>query len=105
MPGVVDDRSGARARVVLAEELSRLQLEMTSRTPNVTSIYDCCHSARMSRDATLIPRALDGFGVSVGDLEHRWRALREAPWPGTGGVDSNPDAVRVVACSADESAY
>ena len=57
------DRSGARARVVLAEELSLLQLELTSRTPNVTSIYDCCHSARMSRDATLIPRALDGSGL------------------------------------------
>ena len=99
------DRSEDRARVVLAEELSRLQADLTGRTPNVTSIYDCCHSARMSRDATLIPRALDGFGLPVADLHARWRALREASWPVTGGVDSNPEAVRVVACSADESAY
>lgn len=99
------DRSGDQARVVLAEELSRLQLELTGRTPNVTSIYDCCHSARMSRDATLIPRAIDGSALPTADIERRWRALRDTPWPAAGGVDGNPDAVRMVACSADESAY
>jgi hypothetical protein len=98
------DRSAERARVVLAEELSRLQLELTARTPNVTSVYDCCHSARMSRDARLIPRAVDGFGLPVADLQRRWREQR-VPWPDTAGIDSNPDAVRVVACSVDEVAY
>jgi tetratricopeptide (TPR) repeat protein len=104
VPTDFHDRSGNRARCVLAEELSRLQLELTARTPNVTTILDCCHSARMSRDATLIPRAVDGFGLPTADLLRRWREQR-AGWPDTAGIDSNPHAVRVVACSADESAY
>ena len=62
------DRSGERVRVVLAEELSLLQGELTARTPNVTSIYDCCHSARMSRDAALVPRALDGTSAASRDI-------------------------------------
>lgn len=99
------DRSAGRARCILAEELSRLQLELTGRSVNVTTVLDCCHSARMSRDATLIPRATDAFGFPLEDLQRRWRDLRQGRWPHRAGIDGNPDAVRVVACSADETAY
>ena len=104
VPTDFDDRSRERVRCVLAEELSALQLELTQRTTNVTTILDCCHAARMSRDALLIPRAIDGLGLPVNDLERRWRKLRE-DGPHSTGADSNPDAVRVVACAPDQSAY
>ncbi|WP_066953742.1 caspase family protein [Streptomyces lushanensis] len=51
LPTDFDDRSGSGARCVLAEELSLLQLELTEKTRDVTVILDCCHAARMSRDA------------------------------------------------------
>ena len=47
VPTDIDDRSHDRFNGVLAEELSAMQRELTGRTPNVTTIIDCCHSARM----------------------------------------------------------
>src|SRR6478609_7985412 len=34
---------------ILAEELSVMQHDLTERTRNVTTVFDCCHSARMFR--------------------------------------------------------
>lgn len=106
VPWDIDDRSDERFRGVLAQELSLLQLQLTDRTPNVTTILDCCHSARMSRDPSMLPKA-DGQVAAFpwADLERRWAALKEDPRALDSAGDSNPLAVRMVACSPDESAY
>ena len=49
VPTDVEDRADGRFHAVLAQELSLLQRQLTDKTPNVTTILDCCHSARMSR--------------------------------------------------------
>ena len=105
VPTDIDDRSGDTFRGLLSQELSQLQRELTDKTANVTTILDCCHSARMSRAAAMIPKA-DGQITAFpwADLERRWAALEAGPAGGAGG-DDNPLAVRVVACSPDQSAY
>jgi hypothetical protein len=100
VPTDIADTSDGRARCVLAEELSLWQRQLTARTANVTVILDCCHSARMSRRADVVPKALDPE-LPPDDLVQRWRELR-ADLP---AGDANPDAVRLTACGADESAY
>ncbi|MEJ2887704.1 caspase family protein [Actinomycetospora aeridis] len=104
VPTDIEDVSGDRARCVLAEELSLLQLELTRRTTNVTTILDCCHSARMSRTPEALPRALD-VDLPRTDLLRRWADLRADPLLASVTTDSNPHAVRVVACSPAELAY
>jgi hypothetical protein len=105
VPWDIDDRSGGGFRGLLAEELSMLQWELTQATTNVTTILDCCHSARMSRDPAMIPKADDRIAVPWPTVGERWAALRRDL--DTAGVttDANPHAVQVVACSPDQSAY
>ncbi|HET9442079.1 MAG TPA: caspase family protein, partial [Acidimicrobiales bacterium] len=110
VPTDFHDRSGGRFRAVLAEELSLLQLELTGKTANVTTILDCCHSARMSRDTAVIPKAVateasdhvEGFPWA--DVDKRWSEARGRAAE-MAVADANPLAVRLVACSPDESAY
>lgn len=106
VPTDIDDRSDERFRGVLAQELSQLQHELTEKTVNVTTILDCCHSARMSRDPAMVPKA-DGQIAAFpwADLERRWAALRSNGTSSAPAGDSNPLAVRIVACSPDQSAY
>jgi hypothetical protein len=104
VPTDIDDRSDSRFRGLLAQELSLLQLELTDKTPNVTTILDCCHSARMSRAPSMLPKAnnqLSGFPWE--EVARRWRAARDDARASS--ADSNQLAVRVVACSPDQSAY
>src|SRR5260370_23207160 len=62
-PTDIDDVGGGAFRGLLAEELSQLQWALTEKTDNVTTILDCCHSARMSRDPTMLPKARDRAGA------------------------------------------
>jgi Caspase domain len=105
VPWDIDDRSDGGFRGLLAEEVSMLQWELTQKTTNVTTILDCCHSARMSRDPAMIPKADDRITVPWPTVGERWAALRRDL--DTAGVttDANPHAVQVVACSPDQSAY
>ncbi|RSM88691.1 caspase family protein [Kibdelosporangium aridum] len=102
VPTDADDRSDERARCVLAEELSLLQWDLTEKTENVTVILDCCHAARMSRRGAALPKANDQLAFPEEDLVQRWRAARAANGM---SADGNPNAVRVVACSPDQSAF
>ena len=88
---------------VLAEELSADQRRLAARSVNVTTILDCCHSARMSRrpDAVVRGRALS---VPLLGAAARAQAAREVA-PGPPGQDANPDAVRLVACGSQQSAW
>ena len=99
----VDDWRG-----ITAWELSIKQTELTNRTPNVTVILDCCHSAQLSRNESVvgaIPRALP-HPVTTG-FDHHLQALREAHKEKFDAVDpiGNQHAVRLVACGQSETAF
>lgn len=89
-------------RGLLSLELSRLQSRLTAKTGNVTTILDCCHSGLMSRDASFIPKGisrefpLDAALARLAEIE-ALTADRAS--------DGNPDAVRVVACAPNQSAF
>ncbi len=89
-------------RGITAFELSARLAGLTARTRNVTVILDCCHSAWMSRDPDLRVKAL--YRPVYADItEHVARIRRDERYrPAPLG---NPDAVRVVACAPDESAF
>jgi hypothetical protein len=94
---------GAEFRGILAEELSVMQHALTERTCNVTTIFDCCHSARMFRGPDAVPRALVQRELPWEAVSARWQAVQA-----TGRVaaaDANPFAVQLVACAPDQSAY
>jgi hypothetical protein len=99
-----DWETGGGFRGILNVELSALMAELTARTKNVAVILDCCHAAQMSRAAdpsALAPRALPrAWADGVDDfLAHHPLDLSRMH------VESNPDAVRLVATQADRSAY
>ena len=103
VPTDIDDRSGGEFRGILAEELSALQRQLTDKTENVISIFDCCHSARMFRDPSIVPKANDHLGFPWEAVAARWDEVRAR-----GGIDLgdvNPFAVQVVACGPAQSAY
>jgi hypothetical protein len=106
IPTDYEDRDEGEFRGVLAEELSALQWELTEKTPNVTTILDCCHSARMSRDASLLPKAREHIGGFPWEaVRGRWETVQTSYKANGIDLDSNPDAVRIVACAPEQSAY
>lgn len=101
VPTDMDQTTEEDFRGILDFELSRLLAELTLRTRNVTVILDCCHSARMSRDPVMVPRALPkswflGIPHHVAALQSR-DDFRD--------VESNPFAVRLAAAGIHQSAY
>ena len=99
-----DWATGGAFRGILSAELSAMLAELTARTKNVAVILDCCHAAQMSRAAdpgAFVPRALPrAWADGVADfLAHHPIDLTRVH------VESNPDAVRLVATEADRSAY
>jgi hypothetical protein len=100
-------------RGILAEELRALQLALSTKTDNVTTILDCCHSALMSRDPTLVARFLQRSWTELrpGAIA-RWKEADEGLRAAlaSSGIDhedfeSNQRAVRLVACLPSESAF
>ncbi len=98
-----DAPAGGGFAGILAEELSVLQQGLTERTRNVTTVLDCCHSARMSRGASMLPRALVERELPWEDVAARWHAVQAGGR--VAAADANPDAVQLVACAPDQSAY
>jgi Caspase domain len=92
-------------RGISALEMSVHVAELTRRTRNVSVILDCCYSSRMARDTTLVPRALprDSY-VDVAAHLTRIDAAGLARRL-SGDVESNPDAVRLVAAGPTEQAF
>ena len=87
---------------LLAEELSDLQWRLTDRTTNVTLILDCCHSGYMARSADLVPKAISRSFPAAGV---RARLASLPPARRDTARDTNPYAVRIVACQPEQSAY
>ncbi|MEZ4382260.1 MAG: caspase family protein [Nannocystaceae bacterium] len=105
---VPTDHSREAFRGILTAELSALLAELTTRTRNVTCVFDCCHAANMLRgDRSYRPRALPGRPWAVGfDAHVAW--LREQGYDLSRrgeAVESNPNALRLFACKASQSAY
>jgi hypothetical protein len=93
-------------RGIASAELSALLARLTELTANATVILDCCHAARMSRDASLRVRSLPELASYEAVRAHVDR-LRQTGRLGPEQLRSagNPRAVRVVACATGESAY
>jgi hypothetical protein len=110
LPTDIDDTSADDFRGLFAEDLTLLQYRLTKKTPNVTTILDCCHSARMSRDPRVLPKAFTG-GWPAAAVAKRYVAVADAMTKARADAgddawfDSNPLAVRLVACGPSESAY
>lgn len=90
-------------------ELSMNLERLTRKTHNVTVILDCCHSAHMSRDGERTRAQLRALPqVRHTDAIAHLAALRQR-YPDAVNVLApswtNPHAVRMVACGADESAH
>ncbi|GAA3039797.1 caspase family protein [Actinokineospora globicatena] len=88
-------------------ELSVLLSRLTERTRNATVILDCCHSEAMSRDpetgaaARAWPRAIPPH-LARAHLDSLRRGSLDLTRLDPSG---NPNAVRVVACAANQLAY
>jgi hypothetical protein len=102
VPWDIESSTDDDFRGLLAEEISSLQWRLTEKTHNVTTILDCCHSGYMARDAMLLPKSISKEFPVAGLL------ARVASVPAEhrdGGRDTNPYAVRIVACQPEQSAY
>jgi hypothetical protein len=91
-------------RGIAAPELSALLGELTSRTRNVTTVLDCCFAAGMARGVGPLVKALAApprleVGPHLRRLSAQGRAL------GGPDVESNPDAIRLMASGVDQPAY
>jgi hypothetical protein len=113
LPTDIDETDAENFRGILADELSILQWRLTMRTANVTTLLDCCYSARMSRDVGANAPRVRGWDARwpIGAVVRRWQAaiggfhrLRET-YPGSAAYDANPLAVRMVACNSHQRAY
>ncbi|MFF8392757.1 caspase domain-containing protein [Streptomyces sp. NPDC016172] len=100
-------------RGILAEELSALQWRLTLRTPDVTTVLDCCFSARMAREAVRDGMRVRGWDAKwpKAAVARRWdsagaefRRLRDEH-PHADWFDANPHAVRLVACGSHQRAH
>ena len=104
---VPTDHTRESFRGVLSAELAAILAELSAKTANVTSILDCCHSARVLRGERIRPKALPGKPWIVGIDEHiRW--LREQGYDlsaRAADVEGNANTVRLAACMSSESAY
>lgn len=92
-------------RGITAAELSVLLARLTQRSRNATVVLDCCHSAHMSRDRELTAKALSravSHHLIASHVDNLRRGgLRLDLWTPPG----NPNAVRIVACAPEQSAY
>jgi Caspase domain len=111
VPTDMDDSDVGDFRGVLSEELTGYQRRLTDAfvslgsLPNVTTILDCCHSGYMARAVDVVQKSIDAESKGF-----RMRGIREHAAQLSGvaaiaGLATNRDAVRVVACQSEESAF
>ncbi|MFI5911025.1 caspase family protein [Dactylosporangium sp. NPDC051541] len=105
VPSDFEETKDGDFRGITSIELSVKLAELTRRTGNVAVAFDCCHSAHMTRDLDLRPRALlhsthyDAIGEHLAGLERR--GLRKI----ARDLEGNREAVRLMACEPQQSAY
>ncbi len=86
-------------RGLMDDDLSSLQAQLTDKTENVTTILDCCHAALMSRGQQRVKAHERSWVRGVVEYLERRGALHHRH------QESNPLAVRLVACERHQSAY
>jgi hypothetical protein len=91
-------------RGIMSQELSALLAQLTQKTRNATVILDCCHAARMSRGPNLVPRAWPRASLINIDKHLKELAAQGITLDAV-DMESNPNAVRLVAAAPEESAY
>lgn len=99
-------------RGLLSEELTDYQRRMTDafrqlgEVPNVTTILDCCHSGYMARGSDAVIKSVDfsepRMFRTLGMRQHAEQLGLLVP---STGLTTNPDAIRIVACQPDQSAF
>ncbi len=104
VPFDIDESTEDDFRGITSLELSMLLARLTDKTKNVTVILDCCHAARMSRDLSLMPKALPKPWF-VGVEAHLEKLSSQGISAAQLDIESNPDAIRLVAAGVNESAY
>ncbi len=104
VPTDIDESTAEDFRGITSIELSSLLARLCQRTLNVTAIFDCCHSARISRGSDLVCRALQR-AWTVGIEQHLTRLVTKGLPIDRIAPEGNPHALRIVACGARQSAY
>lgn len=98
-------------RGLLSEELTWHQRRLTDAfaaigaVPNVTTILDCCHSGYMARGIGTRQKSVDLSRKMFRMRGIRDHAIALAAEMELEGLVTNPDAVRLVACQPEESAF
>jgi len=107
VPWDIDDSTDGDFRGITSVEFSVLFARLTDRTRNLTVAFDCCHSAHMTRDdgRHLFPKALGRVVTYETVVDHYARLRLQAGQLGRFLSQSNPHAVRLVACTDEQSAY
>lgn len=90
-------------RVITALQLSVFLARLTERTDNCVVVLDCCHAAHMSRDG-LLPKALPHL-TYLDVAAHVERLKRDGLRTDLRHAIGNALAVRVVACTPEQSAF
>lgn len=85
-------------------ELSMLMAALTEKTQNVTAIFDCCHSATISRGFHDTARALPNVWY-IGVESHLQLLENEGIDTSQLHVESNPYVVRLVAAGPSQAAF
>ena len=101
VPFDIDESEEGDFRGLLSEELTILQRRLTDAfggdgaSANVTTILDCCHSGYLVRDADLVPKS-----IALEPRMFRMMGIRAraAELASPAGLQTNPHAVRLVAC-------
>ncbi|MEO6571219.1 MAG: caspase family protein [Ilumatobacteraceae bacterium] len=98
-------------RGVLSEELTGYQRRLTDAfrvkgtVPNVTTILDCCHSGYMARSIDVVQKSIGLEAKMFRMLGVREHAEQLVGTLTTTALATNPDAVRLVACQPEQSAF
>ncbi|MEM9488276.1 MAG: caspase family protein, partial [Myxococcota bacterium] len=109
VPMDIDHSSAEDFRGISDLELSLELARLTARTRNVTVIMDCCHSGRVVRG----PRGMRDAGpvrvrfrpdCSIGIDRHLAALRRERDTSAIEGRQSDPHAIRILACEPSEQA-
>lgn len=95
---------------ILDMEISVLLHQITTKTKNVTAVFDCCHSGRIARNPLYGSNAVskDVSSPSQQALHSHLKRLHESmqlDLSNVASVEGNPDVVRIVACADLETAW
>lgn len=103
-PSDVEDSTPEDFRGLMSIEWSDRLAQLTAKTPNCTALIDACHSAHMFRDAGLRTKSLSHI-TYVDLVAHEARLRAEGLRVRLLDPESNPNAVRLVACGPQQRAF